>query len=139
MIEDIEYGNYQGGNTVSFDNEMIKEWLTNIPINMSDLSVSDSYGLVEALLFEGECMPFINRNSNKMFVGRNWDGFPTQHPKPIYKSLNIKGDKNKIYLNSKDITEKMKRRYDEFLKLCNELKERNELGAIWAHWKGSKL
>lgn len=139
MIEDIEYGDYQGGNQVSFDSNMIKEWLNNIPMNMSDQSISDAYGLVETLLFEGEYMPFIHRNCNREFVGRDWTRFPTQHPRIIEKSLNIKGEKNKIYLNNKDVTEKLRIRYNKFLDLCKELQNRNELGAIWYYWKGEKL
>jgi len=136
---DIEYGDYQNCNQVSFDNEMIKIWLNDIPINMSDLSVSETFGLVEALLFEGEYMPFISRNSNTKIIGHECVGSPTQHYKYIHESLNIKSGKNKIYLNNKDVTEKLRKRYDKFLKLCNELKEKNELGSIWYYWKGEKL
>ncbi len=139
MTEDIEYGDYQGGNVVSFDNDMLKEWVKNINIDLSHDSINSQFGLMEVLLFEGEYMPFINRNGNKVFAGRDWTGFPEKYPTALDNSLNIKSGKNKIYLNNKDVTDKMKKRYDNFVYFCKRLEDSNETGSIWYYWKGGKL
>jgi len=146
MIEDIEYGDYQHGNQVSFDNDMIKKWVNTIPIDISNDSITPTFALIETLLFEGEYMPFIRRNANQKLVDSkfiqtsSWlsgkfDGYMEYK----HESLNIKGEKNKIYLNNKDVTEKLRVRYNKFLNLCKELQNKNELGAIWYYWKGEKL
>jgi len=140
---DIEYADYQHGNQVSFDNDMIKDWVKRLPISLNDDAINSQYGLIEALLFEGEYMPCLRRNGNSEFTGYDWTdtGFPNYTPiaHPRRVSLGLKGEANKIILNKKDITEKMKKRYEEFLDLCGELQKRDELGAIWYYWKGSKL
>lgn len=145
-IVNIEYGDYQEGNSISFDNEILKKWLEKINEIFSNANIcgmTDCFSLMSVLLYEGEVMPFIRRNNNIRFVGYTFkdSGFPRYDaiPIPNYISLNLKSESNKIYWNNIDVTNIIKERYREFYALCIELNNDKKLEKIWYYWNGGKL
>lgn len=128
----IEYCKYQEGNRVSFDNDLLEELLTQInEIFMRENIVcfSDTMDYLDVLLFEGNYMPFLSRMSIDHV---------TYGPFPIHENLEktMKHGKNKIFVNNVDKTKLIKQIHEKFIKLCNEIQD---LGSIYAHWKGNKI